>query len=107
MLSTPGASPMKVLTAIPVYNEERHVESVLDEVRRYCPNLAVINDGSTDRTGELLARQPGLQVLTHAQNRGYGAALVTAFEYALTQDIDVLVTMDCDGQHEPARIPVL
>ena len=98
---------MKVLTAIPVYNEERHVESVLDEVRRYCPNLFVVNDGSNDHTAELLARQPGLHVLSHPINRGYGAALVTAFDYALTQDIDVLVTMDCDGQHEPARIPVL
>jgi dolichol-phosphate mannosyltransferase len=98
---------MKVLTAIPVYNEERHVESVLAEVRRFCPNILVVNDGSTDRTGELLARQRDLTVLTHPKNRGYGAALITAFEHAVCQDIDVLVTMDCDGQHEPARIPVL
>ena len=98
---------MKFLTAIPVYNEERHVESVLAEVRRYCDNIVVINDGSTDGTAELLASRPDLRVLTHPKNRGYGAALSTAFEYALTQDACVLVTMDCDGQHEPARIPVL
>ncbi len=98
---------MKFLTAIPVYNEERHVEDVLREVRRYSPNIVVINDGSTDRTAELLARQAGIEVLTHPRNRGYGAALISAFEHALKQDADVLVTMDCDGQHEPARIPVL
>ncbi len=98
---------MRFLTAIPVYNEERHVERVLDEVRRYSPRIVVVNDGSSDGTGELLARQTDLEVLTHPQNRGYGAALITAFEYAVRQDIDVLVTMDCDGQHEPARIPVL
>jgi dolichol-phosphate mannosyltransferase len=98
---------MKVLTAIPVYNEERHVESVLDEVRRYSPNILVVNDGSSDGTGNLLARQSDLHLVTHPKNRGYGSALITAFEYALTQDIDVLVTMDCDGQHEPSRIPVL
>jgi glycosyltransferase involved in cell wall biosynthesis len=98
---------MKFLTAIPVYNEERHVESVLDEVRRFSPNILVVNDGSTDRTGELLARQRGIEVVTHSRNRGYGAALVTAFEHALKHDIDVLVTTDCDGQHEPSRIPVL
>jgi dolichol-phosphate mannosyltransferase len=98
---------MNLLTAIPVYNEERHLETVLAEVRRYSPHIVVINDGSTDRTAELLARQPDLTVLTHEQNRGYGAALVSAFAYALTTDADVLVTMDCDGQHEPARIPVL
>ncbi len=99
---------MHFLTAIPVYNEERHLERVLNEVRRYAPDIVVINDGSTDRTAELLARQEGLHVITHSQNRGYGAALRSAFDYALSRpDVEVLVTMDCDGQHEPARIPVL
>jgi dolichol-phosphate mannosyltransferase len=98
---------MQVLTAIPVYNEERHLEGVLREVRRYSPNLLVINDGSSDHTADMLAGQPDLQVITHPQNRGYGAALISAFAYARQQPIDVLVTMDCDGQHEPARIPVL
>ncbi len=99
---------MEFLTAIPVYNEERHLEGVLDEVRRYSPRILVINDGSTDRTVDLLARQSGLSVITHPQNRGYGAALISAFAHALAQpDVDVLVTMDCDGQHEPSRIPVL
>ena len=98
---------MTFLTAIPVYNEERHVVAVLNEVRRYSPDILVVNDGSTDRTGELLARQEGLRVITHPSNRGYGAALMSAFCYALKRGVDVLVTMDCDGQHEPARIPVL
>jgi dolichol-phosphate mannosyltransferase len=98
---------MHALTAIPVYNEERHVERVLDEVRRYCDNILVVNDGSTDRTAELLSRQAGIQVISHPSNRGYGAALISAFDHALRQGVDVLVTMDCDGQHEPARIPVL
>src|SRR4051812_23116820 len=98
---------MPVLTAIPVYNEERHLEAVLREVRRYSPDILVVNDGSTDRTPELLAQQEGLRVITHPQNRGYGAALISAFDYARQHEIDVLVTMDCDGQHEPSRIPVL
>jgi dolichol-phosphate mannosyltransferase len=98
---------MNVLTAIPVYNEERHLLDVLAEVRRYTPDILVVNDGSTDGTGELLAGQADLRVITHSHNRGYGAALISAFAYTLEQDFDVLVTMDCDGQHEPARIPVL
>jgi dolichol-phosphate mannosyltransferase len=98
---------MKFLTAIPVYNEERHVEEVLQEVRRYSPNILVVNDGSSDRTGELLGKQADIDVIRHARNQGYGAALISAFAYALRQDIDVLVTMDCDGQHEPSRVPVL
>jgi dolichol-phosphate mannosyltransferase len=98
---------MKLLTAIPVYNEERHLQAVLQEVRRYCDRILVVNDGSSDRTPELLAQETGLHVVTHEKNRGYGAALVSAFQFALQSDCDVLVTMDCDGQHEPARIPVL
>jgi dolichol-phosphate mannosyltransferase len=98
---------MNILTAIPVYNEERHVEAVLAEVRRYSSHILVVNDGSTDHTADLLARQSGTEVITHSHNRGYGAALISAFEYALCHGFDALVTMDCDGQHEPARIPVL
>lgn len=98
---------MRFLTAIPIYNEARHVEGVLEEVRRFSPEVLVIDDGSTDRTAELLARQTGLQVITHPHNRGYGAALISAFAYTLELGYDVLVTTDCDGQHEPSRIPVL
>lgn len=98
---------MQFLTAIPVYNEERHVEQVLAEVRRTSTRILIINDGSTDGTAAILARQKDIEVLTHERNRGYGAALISAFAYGARQDIDVLVTMDCDGQHEPARLPVL
>ena len=100
---------MRTLIAIPVYNEERHLAHVLDEVRPNCPNILVVNDGSTDGTGELLSLQKpaGLSVITHPRNRGYGSALISAFEYFAASDFDVLVTMDCDGQHEPNRIPVL
>jgi dolichol-phosphate mannosyltransferase len=96
-----------ILTAIPVYNEARHLDRVLNAARRYSPNLLVVNDGSTDGTAEILARHRDVAVLTHDRNRGYGAALISAFAYALRGPVDVLVTMDCDGQHEPARIAVL
>ncbi len=98
---------MRVLTAIPVYNEARHLEAVLKEARRFSPHLLVVNDGSTDGTADLLRRHADLAVVSHVRNRGYGAALMSAFDYLGRSDFDVLVTMDCDGQHEPARIPVL
>lgn len=98
---------MKLLTAIPVYNEERHLQAVLQQVQRYSQSILIVNDGSTDRTAEILGQHTELHIVTHKQNRGYGAALVSAFEFALKTDCDVLITMDCDGQHEPARIPVL
>ncbi len=98
---------MRTLTAIPVYNEAKHVRQVLAEVRRYSPDILVVNDGSSDGTAELLAAEPGILRIDHPRNRGYGAALISAFRFALDHDYDVLVTMDCDGQHEPSRIPVL
>ena len=98
---------MRWLTAVPVYNEARHVREVLARIRRYSPDILVINDGSTDGTAELLDAEPGLLRVNHPANRGYGAALISAFAFALERGYEVLVTMDCDGQHEPARIPVL
>ena len=98
---------MRWLTAVPVYNEATHVRGVLDRIRRYSPDILVVNDGSTDGTAELLDAEPGLHRVNHPTNRGYGAALISAFRFALDHDYDVLVTMDCDGQHEPARVPVL
>ncbi len=98
---------MRVITAIPVYNEAKHLRDVLSQVRRFSRNILVINDGSTDGTAELLDREEGLFRVNHAANGGYGAAIISAFRFAIESDFDVLVTMDCDGQHEPGRIPVL
>ena len=53
---------------------------------------------------QLLAARDDIRVIRHEKNRGYGAALKTAFDYAIENDYDVLVTIDCDGQHEPQRI---
>ena len=96
--------PPNFLTALPVYNEAGHVNGVLDEVLRTSSNVLVVDDGSTDGTSELLAARGDVAHLTHPRNLGYGAALRSAFQYALDHDYDVLVTIDCDGQHEPQRI---
>ena len=95
------------LTAIPVYNEATHIRQVLAAVRRYSPDILTVNDGSTDGSREVLAAEPDLLRVDHPVNRGYGAAVATAFRYAVAHRYDVLVTMDCDGQHQPDRIPVL
>lgn len=93
------------LTALPVYNEVRHVNRVLDEVGRYSPEILVVDDGSTDGTAAVLAARGDVRIVTHPENRGYGAALHSAFAYALQNGYEYLVTIDCDGQHEPQRIP--
>lgn len=102
-----GMENPRWLTAIPVYNEAKHVRGVLAEVRRYASDILVIDDGSTDDTPRLLDSEANIARVSHAGNRGYGAAIATAFQFAIDHGYEILVTMDCDGQHEPARIPVL
>jgi dolichol-phosphate mannosyltransferase len=98
---------MRVLTAIPVHNEEKHLESVLTAVLRHAGDVLVVDDGSTDRTATLLEMFPQVQVIRHPANRGYGAGLKSAFHRTLEAGYDGLVTLDCDGQHEPSLIPTL
>lgn len=95
----------RVLTALPVFNEESHIADVLGEVRRYSEDILVVDDGSSDQTPELLATEADVHVLTHETNQGYGAAIRSAFLFAIEQEYDVVVTIDCDGQHEPKLIP--
>ena len=97
----------RVLTALPVYNEERHLHDVLTEVKKYSRDILVVDDGSSDQTQHLMRQERGVYLVRHEHNQGYGAALHTAFEYALAGQYDVLVTIDCDGQHEPCLIPEL
>ena len=93
------------LAALPVFNEVRYVTEVLDQVRNYADNILVVDDGSTDGTSEVLRKRTDINLIQHDQNRGYGAALCTAFEYAIEEGYDGIVTLDCDGQHQPTRIP--
>jgi glycosyltransferase involved in cell wall biosynthesis len=97
----------RILTALPVFNEQAHVVDVLRRVREFADDVLVVDDGSSDRTPLLLAETDGIAVLTHPVNRGYGAALSSAFDYAIAHGYDALVTIDCDGQHQPRLIPEL
>src|SRR4051812_24244147 len=98
------SSSPRFLTALPVYNEFSHVNPVLDEVVRSAQDVLVVDDGSVDGTSDLLVARNDIRVIRHEKNRGYGAALITASAYAIEHKYDVLVTIDCDGQHEPQRI---
>jgi dolichol-phosphate mannosyltransferase len=92
------------LTALPVFNEVQNLHPVLDQVVRYSRDVLVVDDGSNDGTAAALAGRDDVTVVTHAANEGYGAALMTAFNYAIRQGYEAIVTIDCDGQHEPQRI---
>lgn len=98
---------MRYLTALPVYNEEKYLDEVLPQVVSNAGDVLVVDDGSTDATPEILSRRTDVRTVRHSRNMGYGAALVTAFQETVRGGYDALVTIDCDGQHEPQLIPRL
>jgi len=97
---------MKVITVIPAFNEEKTIGKVLDDVKNYCDNIIVVDDGSVDRTFEI-AKQYGVKVIRHIINRGLGAALGTGIKVAFLDNADYIITFDADGQHRGEDIPRL
>ena len=91
---------------IPFYNEEETVVSVLEEVVQTNPGAEIIavNDGSRDRTAELMQSVAGVRALNAPENRGQSAALYAGLKQATGE---VCVMMDGDGQNDPADIPAL
>ena len=99
---------MRTLVAIPVYNEAEHVQSVLERVAEHAPNVLVLDDGSSDGTPEVLNElrpKMGFDLIRHESNAGYGRAIREIFNRAHRDGYDWVITMDCDFQHEPERIP--
>ncbi len=96
---------MRSIVAIPVFNERKYVERVLDKVKRFHDEILVIDDGSSDGTGEVLASRSDIQLIRHPINRGYGQSIIDSFKYADAHGYDWVITMDCDEQHEPEMIP--
>ncbi|MCQ6963416.1 glycosyltransferase family 2 protein [Methanolobus chelungpuianus] len=95
---------MTVVAAIPAFNEEIAIGSVIVRARQHVDEVLVIDDGSADSTAQV-AELMGATVLRHSQNAGKGMALRTAFEWAIDKQVDILVTLDADGQHNPDEIP--
>lgn len=91
------------LAVIPAYNEENSIVNVIRQSKAYADCVLVIDDGSEDDTA-LKARDAGADVVQHEYNKGYGAALKTAFEEGDRRGVDHLVVLDGDGQHDPADI---
>jgi glycosyltransferase involved in cell wall biosynthesis len=89
---------------VPAYNEAKRVGDVVSRILEYASDVVVVDDGSTDETVEK-ARKAGATVLRHERNQGKGMALNTGFKHAREQGFDIVLTMDADGQHNPADIP--
>ena len=102
-----GDPTLRALIAIPVYNEEDHLEQVLAEVVKYSWEVLAVDDGSTDRSAEILDANPFVEVHHHDANEGYGQSLIDAFAIAACRRFDWIVTLDADEQHDPATIGTL
>lgn len=89
---------------IPCLNEEAAIQSVIESVLALGAPVIVIDDGSDDRTPEIVAALP-VTLLRHTERRGKGEALRHGFREALRQGYDAVLTMDGDGQHLAADIP--
>jgi glycosyltransferase involved in cell wall biosynthesis len=93
----------KILGLIPAYNEAAHIAEVVTGARAHLPVL-VVDDGSADDTATR-AEEAGATVLRQTPNQGKGVALRAGFSWALEAEYEAIITLDADGQHDPAEIP--
>jgi glycosyltransferase involved in cell wall biosynthesis len=92
-----------ILALMPAWNESARIGPIV-EATRACLPVLVVDDGSRDDT-PAVARAAGATVVRHPRNRGKGVALITGFAWALERGYDAVLSLDADGQHDPADIP--
>lgn len=94
------------LVIVPAYNAEKYIPEISRRLREYVcdENLLFINDGSADRTLELL-KEHNLNYISFPQNKGKGAALMAGFDYAIENGYRSVLTIDVDLQHLPEEVP--
>ncbi|MDD3294516.1 MAG: glycosyltransferase family 2 protein, partial [Geobacteraceae bacterium] len=97
---------MEICIVLPAYNAGKTIRPVAEESLQPGFPVLVVDDGSADGMAESLAGLP-VETLSHPENRGKGAALRTGFSWALRNGFSGVVTLDADGQHDPAAIPLL
>lgn len=95
---------MKIFALAPAYNEVGHIAQVVHRAGQYLPVL-VVDDGSRDGTVEAAQAAGAQHVVRLSPNQGKGAALRAGFRYALEAGCNAVLTLDSDGQHDPADIP--
>lgn len=99
---------IRVCVIIPTYNNAGTIRKVVEDVSKYCDQILVVNDGSTDQTAEILnTLPPSVHVVAYDKNRGKGHALVTGFREAMKMGYTHAITIDADGQHFADDMPRL
>ena len=111
-MSAEARTNLRVALVIPIFNEEYHVQKLLDRIQPVVGSGAVqraifTDDGSTDRTSEMLRRCEFVEVVRHESRRGCGASIRSGYEVALREGFDVVVVMAGNGKDDPGEIPRL
>jgi glycosyltransferase involved in cell wall biosynthesis len=103
------SQPAKIGVIIPAYRVERQIATVISSIPGWVDEIIVVNDASPDATGEKIRTisDPRLHVLTHTRNQGVGGAMLTGYDYALKQGLDIMVKVDGDGQMDLAYLSFL
>lgn len=96
----------KIIAAIPAYNEEKYIGSIVLKAQQYADAVIVVDDGSTDQTA-YVAKLAGASVIQHEQNKGKGVSIRRILAEAEKRNPDILVLLDADAQHNPDEIPNL
>jgi len=94
------------VACIQAYNEESHIEDLVNSAKKHVDSVIVCDDGSTDNTASI-AKKAGAIMISHTTNQGYGAAIISLFDYARKNNAEIMITLDGDGQHDPEQIPLL
>lgn len=106
-MSRSSDDSVRVCVLLPSYNNARTIEQVITQISTHLQDIIVVNDGSTDETGEILQRIAGIEVLTHTTNLGKGAAILAGLSRAHDLGYTHAVTMDTDGQHAADDLPAV
>lgn len=91
---------------VPTYNNQKTLKKVLDSILDFTSDIIIVNDGSTDETPEILKQYSQLTQIHHPKNIGKGRALRNGFRKAIELNFEYAITIDSDGQHFAADIPV-
>jgi glycosyltransferase involved in cell wall biosynthesis len=105
----PGFAPEDIVASICAYEEEGNIGDVLkkmpDTVNGSPYTTFVVVDGGSDKTAEIARSFPGVKVFEFPVNLGHGVALQVTYRYCIEHNVKYVVTLDADGQNDPAEMP--
>lgn len=96
----------KIIVAMPAYNEEKYIGSLILRAKQHADEVLIVDDGSNDYTAKI-AELAGAIVVRHETNKGYGRTIRSILAEARNRNADILVILDADYQHNPDEIPAL